>query len=466
MRNERLLILGNGGAALCAARAARASGHPGEIHLVSDVEGPAFNPMLAPYFLKGALPWERCFPFGPGFYGAHEITPHFGAAVECLDTENREATLATGERLSYDRCLVATGAGPIVPPVPGLKGSNRAFCLRTAASARQLEEAIPSARSALVLGASFVGLKIAEILTRRRIRVILSDWADQVLPGGAHAASAAAIQALFERHGVDVRLGCAMEGMEGAGKGVVCHFTDSVLVEADLVVVCTGVKPHIDFLDPMHVRTDQGALVDERQETSAPGLYAAGDASQGINITSRRHEWLATWENACLQGRVAGTNMAGKGACYPGSLPQNIGPFFEWTYAQIGDVKGDVKGDVRGDVRGDGHSVVHRFFGSPSEGRQLALAFRDDVLVGANLINCAHLAGTLRRAILQGWRREGWVRDVLTMEGLEKALNAAAGDFRSRSGMSASSDAFTVTTSFEEIGPPWTTRGRTIGGTR
>jgi NADPH-dependent 2,4-dienoyl-CoA reductase/sulfur reductase-like enzyme len=382
--------------------------------------------MLAPYFLKGALPWERCFPFGPGFYDALGITCHFGAAAERLDARSREVTLASGERLSYDRCLVATGAGPIVPPVPGLKGSNRAFVLRTAASARQLEEAIPQARSALVLGASFVGLKVAEILTRRQIRVTLLDCADQVLPGGAHGLLAAAIQALFERHGVEVRLGCAMEGMEGAGKGVACHFTDGKVEAADLVVVCTGVKPNIDFLDPLQVRTDQAVLVDERLETSAQGLYAAGDASQGINIISGKYEWLATWENACLQGRVAGRNMAGKGACYPGSLPQNIGPFFEWTYAQIGDVKGD--------VRVHGHSVLHRFFGSPSEGRFLVLAFREDVLVGANLINCARLAGGLRRAIRERWRWEGSAQDGLTMEGVEKALRRGTDDFRSRSG--------------------------------
>ena len=454
MRHGRLLILGNGGAALCAARAARASGHLGEIHLASDVEGPAFIPMLAPYFLKGALPWERCFPFGPGFYDAHGITCHFGAAAECLDALNREVTLATGERLSYDRCLVATGAGSTVPPVPGLKGSNRVFFLRTAASARQLEEAIPQARKALVLGASFVGLKVAEILTGRRIRVILFDCADQVLPGGAHRLLAAAIQALFERHGVEVRVGCAMEGMEGARRGVVCHFTDGAIEETELVVVCTGVEPHIDFLDPLQVRTHRAALVDERLETSVQGLYAAGDASQGINIISGRHEWLATWENACLQGRVAGRNMAGKSACYPGSLPQSIGPFFEWTYAHIGD------------VRAHGNSVLHRFFDSPSEGRQLVLAFREDVLVGANLINCAFLAGGLRKAIREGWRWEGSAQDVLTMEGVEKALRAGMDDFRSRPGFSAPSDAFTHMTSFgKEIGSPWRTRCRTRGGT-
>ena len=438
MRHGRLLILGNGGAALSAARAARASGHLGEIHLASDVEGPAFNPMLAPYFLKGALPWERCFPFGAGFYDALGITCHLGAAAERLDTRNREVTLASGERISYDRCLVATGAGPIVPPVPGLKDSKRAFFLRTAASVRQLEEAIPKARSALVLGASFVGLKVAEILTRRQIRVTLLDCADQVLPGGAHGLLAAAIQALFERHGVEVRLRCAMEGVEGAGNGVVCHFRDGKIEAADLVVVCTGVKPNIGFLDPMQVRTDEAVLVDERLETSVQGLYAAGDACQGINIISGKHEWLATWENACLQGRVAGRNMAGESACYPGSLPQNIGLFFEWTYAHLGD--------VRGDVRTQGHSVLHRFFGSPSEGRFLVLALSGDVLVGANLIELRPSRGRLKEshpgAVALGRTGPGWAH----LGGHRKGPKARDGRFPLSSRDGAPTDAFTVMT--------------------
>ena len=368
MRDGRLLILGNGGAALCAAMAARASGFRGEVHLASDVDGPAFNPMLAPYFLKGVIPWEHCFPYGAGFYRAHDITCHFGAAAESLDGVNHEVTLADGRKVAYSRCLIATGASPVIPPVPGLKGSPRTFLLRTAASARSLERVISSAKSALVLGASFVGLKVAEILTKKGIKVILLDVADRMLPYAAHATSAGLIRAHFEGHGVDVRLGCTMDGMEGSGEGVACHVTGDVIEEVDFVVVCTGVRPNLGFLDPLQVKTDQAVLVDERMEASAPDLYAAGDASQGISALSRTHEWLGTWENACLQGRVAGVNMAGKDAYYPGSVPQNISPFFEWTYAQLGD------------VQPHGESVRHFAFGDPDRGGHLLLAFRRHVL--------------------------------------------------------------------------------------
>ena len=103
--------------------------------------------------------------------------------------------------------------------------------------------------------------------------------------------------------------------------------------------------------------------------------------------------------------------MAGKDAYYPGSLPQNISPLFEWTYAQLGDVQPHAE------------SVHHFAFGDPGKGGHLLLAFRQHVLIGANLINCTHLAGKLKRAILQKWRWEDSLQRSFTVQGVERALD-------------------------------------------
>jgi NADPH-dependent 2,4-dienoyl-CoA reductase/sulfur reductase-like enzyme len=386
---ERIVILGNGGAALSAARAARMSGYRGEICLVSDIDAPAFNPMLSPYYLKELIPFERCFPFGSDFYRQYDITCSFGGGpVESLDAVNHEVVVTGGKRLSYDRCLIATGASPVIPPVPGLENSPRAFVLRTAESVRRLEKIVSPSRRAVVLGASFVGLKVAEILKKRKMEVILLDVVDQVLPRGAHPQAAALLKTYFEEEGIDVRLGCTMEGMEGARESVVCRFSDSIIEEADFVVVCTGVRPNIGFVNPSQVDVDQAILVDGQMRTSAANLFAAGDVSQGTNLLSGRREWFGTWQSACLQGRTAGRNMAGKEATYHGSLQENISPFFEWTYVQIGE------------TRAEGGDNGHITFGDPREKGYGLLTFEDDVLTGANLINCTRFAGVLRKAII------------------------------------------------------------------
>jgi NADPH-dependent 2,4-dienoyl-CoA reductase/sulfur reductase-like enzyme len=419
MNNKRIVILGNGGTAVFAARAARTSGYRGEIHIVSDTNTPAFNPMLSPYYLKGVIPWEGCFPFGQDFYSEFDITCHFNVPVESLNPINQDVELANGTKLPYDRCLVATGASPVVPPVPGLKDSPRAYPLRTAVSAKNLQNAIPSAKKAIVLGASLVGLKVAEVLSKRAVKVILLDVVDQMLPRGAHSSSAMFLRTYFEEHGIDVRLGCAMKDMEGAPDGVTCYFPDDIIEDADFVAVCTGVRPNVDFIDLDQVDMKQAVLVDQQMRTSRQNLYAAGDVSQGYNLFSGRQEWLGTWGNACRQGRIAGYNMAGKEVIYPGSIPENISPFFNWTYAQLGD------------MQPQGEDIRYVAFGDPRDGGYIVLAFDQERLIGVNLINCTHLAGRLRRAITQRW---GWgcyledPKQYFSVQGIEGILNEAAGD--------------------------------------
>ncbi len=404
MKSPRLLVLGNGGAAVYAIKAARLAGHTGEICQVSDTTGPAFNPMLAPYFLKGSIPWENCYPFGSNFYTRYTVQCHFGSRVEALDAVNKTVGLANGKQLSYDRCLIATGAASVMPPVPGLKGSPHAFPLRTAESALHLKQAISASQKAVVLGASLVGVKVAEILRRRNVDVILLDVADQMLPGGAHPTSADFLERYFVQQGVDVRLGCTLEGLEGTSKGVSCFFPESIIEDADFVAVCTGIQPNLSFVDPSEVEIDNAILVDEQMRTSAEDLYAAGDVCQGLNQISGRREWMGTWGNACYQGRTAGTNMAGQYAAYPGAIPQHVSPFFDWTYAQVGD------------VNRKGENVHTESHGNPFEGMYRVVTYNENIPVGINLFNCLNGVGGMKRAITERLERPvnqfPWIRYI------------------------------------------------------
>jgi NADPH-dependent 2,4-dienoyl-CoA reductase/sulfur reductase-like enzyme len=387
MKHTHFVIAGNGGAAISAVMAIRSSGFAGEITMISDVDGPAFNPMLSPYFLKGIIPWESCFPFDPTFYRDFAVTCRFGTPIESIDAVNQKIGLSDGLNLNYDRCLIATGANAVIPPVPGLDDSRKAFVLRTPESTKKLDEAMASARKAIVLGASFVGLKIAEILRKRCIDVVVLDVMDQILPRGAHPLVAARLREYFEKQEVDIRLGCAMEGMESSGDEVTCRFSDDIFEEADFVVVSTGTRPNLGFLIPGQVNVDQGILVDIRMKTSASNLFAAGDVCQSLNALTGLQECFGTWQSARLQGKIAGLNMIGFDAFYRGSIQENISPFFDWTYAQIGDIQG----------RSGKEDYV--FFEYPDSEAFGIVVIKERIMTGANLINCTHLAGEIRRAI-------------------------------------------------------------------
>ena len=222
------------------------------------------------------------------------------------------------------------------------------------------------------------------------MEVILLDVADQMLPGGAHATSAAFLENYFTQQGVDVRLGCTLEGLEGTSKGVSCFFPESIIEEADFVAVCTGIRPNLTFVDPAQVEMGDAILVDAQMRTSADSLYAAGDVCQGLNRLSGKHEWMGTWGNACYQGRTAGFNMAGKYAAFAGAIPQHVSPLFAWTYAQFGDVKR--KG---GNVQTESH-------GNPFEGMYRVVTYDGDIPVGINLFNCLDGVGEMKKAVTEG----------------------------------------------------------------
>lgn len=173
-RRLDLVIIGNGAAAAEAARAVRAAGHHGELDLFADNPHPPYNPMLGPYYISGAISQRCCFPFGGAeFYGRNRVRTHLSDGVVELAPRQKRLTTAAGDQYSYRACLVASGAQTAFPPIPGLdapgvhalRSFDDAVRLKSAAAlavARGAEE--QQRPRALVLGASFAGLKVADAL--------------------------------------------------------------------------------------------------------------------------------------------------------------------------------------------------------------------------------------------------------------------------------------------------------------
>lgn len=389
-----ILIVGNGGAAANAIWAARKAGYEGDLHLVSDTRGPVFNPMLAPHYLAGQTSYKNCFPFEASFYKTHKAVCHFGSKAEFLDTENRICVLQDGTKIHYDQCLVATGASPEIPSVSGLKGSRHAMVLRTPEQTERLEQALYFTRSAVILGGSLVGTKLASILIGRGIKVILAELADRVLSTASHPACSSFIKRFLVENGVNLLLNVKLEGVEDLKEGITLHFEGRDMLRAGVCLVCTGVRTNMDMLEGSDVHVDQGILVDSYMRTSAAGLYAAGDVSQGRNLLSGKKEVIGLWGNACGQGRAAGLNIAGQTVSYPGYLPQYATEFFGANFISLGNAQQQGK-EVR---------VLAR--GNPSRPCFRLLVMDQGVLVGANLLNCFHGVGHIKAAIIQKleWR--------------------------------------------------------------
>lgn len=378
------VIVGNGCAAIEAIRAMRDKGFSGEIHLFSDSMRPSYNPMLTTYYASGKIDFEACFPFGYNdeFYKEHQVQMHFGSPVTKVDTEKKTVENDAGVKTEYDNCLIASGANPILPPIEGIN-SKKVFAMRTIEDAISLKEELKNnPKKALVIGASMVGIKVAELLNDRGIEVCLADMAPHIFPLAAHPTCAHIIEERVRARGVRLRFRSAIQGVEESSKGLRAHFSGGEVEEADFLVMCVGVRACCGFLDTEKVDIDRGILVDDAMRTNVPGLYAAGDATQGTNILTGQKEVIGLWANARYQGRTAGRNMAGIKDLYPGNIPHNITHFMDMVFAGIGSMTGGTREEIE---KADS-SYVH-------------LVWDKERLIGVNLLGECEGVGVIRNAL-------------------------------------------------------------------
>ena len=386
-------IVGSGCAAAECVKALRGGGFQGEIHLFADNEWSVYNPMLTTYYVAGKIGWDGLFPYGSNevLAGRYGVEIHPGSPVVALDAERRVLANRAGLEMRYDRCLVASGASPVLPRIEGIE-CRGVYAMRTVDDAVRLKAAMAEGpRRALVVGASMVGIKLVELFHDAGMEVCLADLADQVFPLAAHPACARVIEGRLRERGVRLRLGAAIQRIEETPRGLRAHFGDGGEgEEADLLMMCIGVRANTAFVDREQVEVQQGILVDERMRTSAEGLYAAGDVAQGLELLSGGRQVIGLWANARYQGRTAGRNMAGACEAYPGNVPHNITHFMGMDFVGIGNVR-DYD---RMEVESDGKGLVQLFW-------------RDGLLVGANLLDSYTESGIIKSALIKRAIRSG-----------------------------------------------------------
>jgi NADPH-dependent 2,4-dienoyl-CoA reductase/sulfur reductase-like enzyme len=337
-----LAIIGSGGATVQALEAIRHSGYEGEIHLFTDQSEPPYNPMLLTYYLAGKIPLDQCFITGNNFNFIKKCKAHIHLSSPVVELNVREKTISNtrGERIRYQACLVSSGASPIKPSFFQSEfKSDRVFTFRTLDDAIKLREILlQGPKKMLIVGASMIGIKLVEIFQEADSEVYFADMASHVFPLSAHPDCAVLIENLLNQNHVNLLLSQKINFIEESKNKVRVSLTTSE-IEVDYVILCVGVKPNLDFLRPSDLLIDKGILVNEKMQASVDGVFAAGDVAQATNLLTQRQELIPLWSNACHQGRVAGSNMSGAEAVFPGSIPQNLTHFFNRFFVSIGDIR-------------------------------------------------------------------------------------------------------------------------------
>lgn len=384
------LIIGNGIAGVCAAEAIREMDRDTPIVMVSDETFPPYSRPMLSQVLEGAQPFEKLPVRSPSFYEKLKIDPVLGQRVTSVSPTEQTVGFTDGRHLPYDRLLIAAGADPRRLTVPGNDLKN-IFYLRTQADVRAQLAALDGARRALVLGGGLVGFKAAYGLMKQGLAVTMLITSAHPLAMQVDAVAGRMIRDTLVDHGLNVEVGVSVTAFEGQGRVAAAHTDDGRELPCDLVIVGKGVTPACKFLPREHIDIDLGVLVDAHLQTTAAGVYAAGDVAEARDRV-RDCPWVnAIWPEAAVQGRIAGLNMAGRPVGYPGSLSRNVMRVFDLDVMTLG--LANAKGL-------EGMRVIRS--GGPPHKHFRSLVLRDDVLVGATLIGRIEQGGLMRALIEKG----------------------------------------------------------------
>ena len=349
-----IVIVGAGAAGGAAAETLRREGYDGPVTMIgADEFLPYDRPNLSKDYLAGSAPEEWIPLRPPEFYRDQRIDTFTNLSVTAINAKTKEVTLSDGRSLGYGALLLATGAEPVRLKIPGDDLPHVCY-LRTLTDSRRIIEKAKNARSAVVIGSSFIGLEVAWSLRERKLEVHVVGKHSLPLEKILGRDLGNLVRQTHEAHGVKFHLGRRPAAIQDRH----VQLDDGTKLDCDLVVVGIGVRPNTKLAEEAGLATDNGVLVNEYLETNVPGIFAGGDIARWPDPRAGRIR-VEHWVVAQRQGQTAARNMLG--AREPFVVP----PFF-WSnhfdlhIRYVGHGSGDDRPTVSGDLRAKDASVIFR----------------------------------------------------------------------------------------------------------
>lgn len=387
MQQTHYLIVGSSHAALAAVQAIRMHDEDGSVTVVSKDDALPYSPTVLPYVVSGRSDPQRVFLRDDDYFAKQKVNYLKGKAVTSIAATENLVCLSSGEQIAYEKLLLATGAAPQLPPVPGLD-RVKYHVLRSLDDALRLRDALNGTRQAVVLGAGLVGMHAAENLAKAGAQVTVVEMQPTVLAGYFDRDASGIIEQAFAAKGVRLMMGNKVVKLAPREQGAVVTLADGTELQAELLLVSTGVSPVMDYLKGSGAETERGIVVDDTMRTSVPNIWAAGDVAQARGFYDGAKIINGILPDAVEQGRIAGMAMAGDPGltAYPGGVPLNTYAFFGQQAVSVG-------------AQNEGEVVLHEV--DPAGKRYLKIVMKDSRLTGIFAINVAFDPGVMWQLILR-----------------------------------------------------------------
>ena len=381
------VILGNGPAGVIAAETIRKYSPKAEILMIGSEDGPPYSRMAIPYLLMGNIQESGTYLRKDQHYFSKLNITQLNAKVKSVDCKAKQLIFEgqSNKPIAFDKLLIATGSVPVRPPIPGidLPGVHSCWTLDDARAIAQLAK--PGSR-VLQMGAGFIGCIILEALASRKVELTVVEMGNRMVPRMMTEVAGGMIKQWVQSKGVQVFTDTRVQEITHSGSALNVSLSNGKILEVDLVISATGVKPNIAFLSGSGLDTETGILVNQHMQTSHPDIYAAGDVTESIDFSTGQRIVNAIQPNAAEQARVAGISMAGGNGQSIGAIQINVLDTLGLISSSFGLWSGAKGGDHVEII----DSERYKYF---------RLEFLGDVLVGATTIGSTEHIGVLRGLI-------------------------------------------------------------------
>lgn len=403
----KYVIVGASAAGVGAVEAIREVDPKSQITLISEEQCTYYSRPMISEFVSGKADAQKMKCRNEEFWKEKNVELKSCKKAVALDFTGKTVSLDDGEKVAYDKLLLATGGKPFVPKMEGQE-KDGVFTFTTLSDAQQLAAKIDAiqAKSAVVIGAGLIGISVTDALVKRGLKVTVVELQEKILSLLLDAKASDIVEAAIRKEGVNFATGQSVQKIigrkdnDGAVGGVILTKGDTV--PCDLVIVAIGVIPRTELVAGTAVKINRGIVVDNYMQTSVPDVYASGDVAETFDYILNQNRLLPLWPLAVLEGKTAGYNMTGKQVAYEGGTNMSSLKYFGVPIVSIGlaNPKEDPALEIL--VKYDADKGIYK-----------KLVLKDNVIVGLTMVCVIERAGIIFNLLKKHINVKDFKQDLL-----------------------------------------------------
>jgi NAD(P)H-nitrite reductase large subunit len=405
---SKYVIVGASAAGIGAVEAIREVDPVGTVTVISDEQCPQYSRPMISDLVSGKANFDKMMCREGDFWQKKNVQALTGRTAESLNLAEKWVALDKGDRVNFEKLLIATGGKPFVPKIEGSEKEG-VYTFTTLSDAQNLAAKIETARSAIVVGGGLIGVSVTEALVKRGLKVTMLELKDNILSLILDPTASKMVENVISNAGVTIDTGQTVQRILGKPEddnvvgGAV--LTGGEQVSCDFVIIAIGVIPRMELVSGTDVKTNRGIIVDKFMCTNVPNVYASGDVAEAYDFVLGENRLLPLWPLAQQEGKVAGYNMAGKKAEYPGGTAMSALKYFGIPIISIG---------IANPREDDTYEILVKH--EPDRTLYKKIVLKDNGIVGLTLVNDIEKAGVLFHLMKNGVNVKRFKQELLSEE--------------------------------------------------